>query len=104
MNRLSVSTLPLVSTFAMLAIRPNARSKTDRLEASSKRYKIPVSSFSMDAICLRPANPQLRSYSPHHGSNCLHMSKLFGRLCQDIGTHQQALPHRRGDNGAIFFQ
>jgi hypothetical protein len=31
----------------MLAISPNASSKTDRLEASSKRYNIPISSFSI---------------------------------------------------------
>src|SRR5712692_2295428 len=51
MNRLSVKTEPLVSTFAMLAINPNARSSTDRLEASSKRYNIPVSNFSMVVNC-----------------------------------------------------
>jgi hypothetical protein len=48
MNKLSVSTEPLVSTFAMLAISPNASNSTDRLDASSKTYKILVSSFSMD--------------------------------------------------------
>src|SRR5713101_1453334 len=51
MNKLSVKTEPLVRTFAILAIKPNARSSTERLEASSKRYSMPVSSFSMVAKC-----------------------------------------------------
>src|SRR5260370_9291668 len=49
--RLSESTLPLVRTFAMLAISPNASKRTDRLDASSKRYSIPVSNFSMVGNC-----------------------------------------------------
>lgn len=48
---LSVKTEPLVRTFAMLAISPNAKSSTDRLEASSKGYRMPVSSFSIVVNC-----------------------------------------------------
>ena len=48
---LSVRTPPLVNTFAMDAINPKANRRTDRLDASSKTYKIAVSSFSMDANC-----------------------------------------------------
>src|SRR5258708_36066287 len=48
---LSLKTERFVRTFAMLAINPKASSKTDRLDASSKAYNIPVSSFSMDGNC-----------------------------------------------------
>src|SRR6266567_4486351 len=51
MNKLSVKTEPLVRTFAMLAISPNASNRTDKLEASSNKYNIPVSSFSMVVNC-----------------------------------------------------
>src|SRR6266567_478629 len=57
MNRLSVKTEPLVSTFAIDAIKPNASKRTDRLDASSKRYNIPVSSFSMLVNCFMLAPP-----------------------------------------------
>src|SRR6266699_2986704 len=49
--RLSVSTPPLVNTFAIDAINPKANNRTDRLDASSKTYKIAVSSFSMEENC-----------------------------------------------------
>src|SRR6266699_3488076 len=51
MNRLSVRTEPLVRTFAIDAISPNASNRTDKLEASSNKYNIPVSSFSMVVNC-----------------------------------------------------
>ena len=51
MKMLSAKTDPFVRTFAMLAISPNASNSTDRLEASSKRYRMPVSNFSMDENC-----------------------------------------------------
>src|SRR5690348_6157072 len=57
MNGLSVKTEPLVSTFAIDAIRPNASNKTDRLEASSKRYRMPVSSFSIVVNCFMETVP-----------------------------------------------
>src|SRR6266700_7863333 len=49
--RLSVRTPPLVNTFAIDAINPKANKRTDRLDASSKRYSIAVSSFSIVVNC-----------------------------------------------------
>jgi hypothetical protein len=51
MTRLSVNTAPFVRTFAILAIKPKAGNKTERLDANSKEYRIAVSSFSMDGNC-----------------------------------------------------
>src|SRR5579885_1479785 len=50
--RLSLNTDPLVRTLAMLAIKPNASSNTERLEVSSNRYKMAVSIFSILINCL----------------------------------------------------
>src|SRR5260370_18624640 len=55
--RLSESTDPLVRTFAILAINPNANSKMERLEASSRVYKMAVSSFSMEGNCFMGTAP-----------------------------------------------
>src|SRR5882762_8809775 len=66
--RLSESTEPLVSTFAILAISPNANSKMERLEASSRVYKMAVSSFSMEGNCFMEKTPFvcLRSLCQQH--------------------------------------
>src|SRR5260221_10350303 len=54
---LSLSTAPLVNTFAILAISPNAKSRIETLDANSKAYKMLRSSFSMLANCFMVAVP-----------------------------------------------
>ncbi len=49
--RLSLRIAPLVNTLAIDAIRPKASSSMLRLDASSKAYRMPVSSFSMVVNC-----------------------------------------------------
>src|SRR5216684_3134317 len=51
MMRLSLRSAPLVNTLAIDAIRPKASSSMLRLDASSKAYRMPVSSFSMVVNC-----------------------------------------------------
>ena len=46
----------------MLAISPNANKSTERLDASSKRYNMPVSSFSMVANCFLAVAPLNKHY------------------------------------------
>ena len=47
----------MVNTLAIDGIRPNAKSSTLMLDASSKLYKIPVSSFSMVLNCFMENTP-----------------------------------------------
>src|SRR5713101_7740426 len=56
-RKLSVKTEPLVRTFAIDAIKPNAKSNTLMLAASSRVYNMPVSSFSMVENCFMVAVP-----------------------------------------------
>lgn len=57
--RLSVQIAPFAKTFAIDAIRSNANSNTLRLDASSKVYTIPVSSFSMLWNCFNEISPSI---------------------------------------------
>src|SRR6266702_4724244 len=87
MNRLSVSTEPLVRTFAMLAISPNASKRTDRLDASSRRYSIPVSNFSIEVNCFMGV--LLYSYTVQRRS--AYCVKNGGRVIPSIEETQLAL-------------